>query len=61
MFNPSEEPTCACGARLDAEHPDRCRKCSARTRWQQRRANASRGTGPGRKARRRVKDRRRPA
>lgn len=57
---PGEEPTCDCGARLDAEHPERCRKCSARNRWQRRRANAARRNGPGRKGRR-TTDRRRPA
>jgi hypothetical protein len=58
---PSEEPTCACGALLDAEHPGQCRKCSDRARWQRRRANAGRRTGPGRKARGHGKNRRRPA
>lgn len=38
---PAEEPTCACGARLDA-NAVQCRKCTARTRWQRRRANARR-------------------
>jgi hypothetical protein len=59
--NPAEEPTCVCGAQLDGEYPDECRKCSDRARWQRRRANAGRRSGPGRKARDRGKDRRRPA
>ena len=31
--NPAQEPTCDCGARLDAEHPDQCRKCAERAHW----------------------------
>jgi hypothetical protein len=61
MANPANEPICTCGAQLDADHPDQCRKCSARNRWQRRHANLARRTGPGRKARGRGKDGRRPA
>ena len=60
-LNPAEEPLCLCGARLDGDHPGQCRKCSDRARWQRRRANAGRRTGPGRKAHGRGKDGRRPA
>ena len=58
---PADEPTCICGARLDGDNPAQCRKCTARTRWQRRHANAGRRTGPGRKARGRATDRRRPS
>jgi hypothetical protein len=61
MANPADEPTCTCGAQLDADHPAQCRKCFDRNRWQRRRANTARRTGPGRKARGRGKDGRRPA
>ena len=58
---PANEPTCVCGARLDGDNPAQCRKCAARNRWQRRRANANRRTGPGRTAGRRHNDRRRPS
>jgi hypothetical protein len=48
--NPAEEPTCICGAQLDEDSPTLCRKCSARSRWQRRRANARRHARPGRAA-----------
>ncbi|AEV81985.1 hypothetical protein ACWT_0970 [Actinoplanes sp. SE50] len=61
MPTPANEPTCTCGAQLDADHPNQCCKCSARSRWQRRHANLARRTGPGRKASGRGKDGRRPA
>jgi hypothetical protein len=45
---PADEPACVCGARLDEDNPNLCRKCSARSRWQRRRANARRHARPGR-------------
>jgi len=46
--SPAEEPMCLCGARLDEDNHTLCRKCSARSRWQRRRANARRHVRPGR-------------
>jgi hypothetical protein len=31
-----EDPTCLCGAQLDASHASLCRKCRARSRWTRR-------------------------
>ena len=45
---PGEDPYCVCGALLDEDSPTLCRKCSARSRWQRRRANARRHARPGR-------------
>jgi hypothetical protein len=48
--NAADEPTCVCGARLDEDNPNLCRKCSARSCWQRRRTNARRHARPGRTA-----------
>lgn len=39
---PGEDPLCPCGALLDQDAPQLCRKCRARSRWQRRAGGALR-------------------